>query len=232
MKKIAILQSNYIPWKGYFDLIASVDEFVFYDDMQYTKNDWRNRNLIKTPQGPAWLTIPVRQESLAQSIRDTRIADQAWAGKHWKTMAQNYAKAAHFKEYRDFFAELYLERAGSPWLSEINQSFIRAINGLLGIDTVLRSSSEFTLAPGKSERLLALCRELGATGYLSGPAAKDYLDLGLFAEAGIKVEWMDYQGYPEYPQLFPPFAHGVSVVDLLFNTGKEAGRFMKRGMTR
>lgn len=228
MKRIAILQSNYIPWKGYFDLIASVDVFVFYDDMQYTKNDWRNRNLIKTPQGPAWLTIPVRQESLAQTIRDTRIADPAWAKKHWKTIAQNYARAAYFKEYRDFFAELY-QGAVSPWLSEINQSFVRAINGLLGIDTVIRSASEFTLAPGKSERLLALCRELGATGYLSGPAAKDYLDTALFAAAGIEAEWMDYRGYPEYPQLFPPFAHGVSILDLIFNTGGQARHFMQKG---
>ncbi|MFA7381833.1 MAG: WbqC family protein [Desulfurivibrionaceae bacterium] len=226
MKKIAILQSNYIPWKGYFDLIGSVDEFVLYDDMQYTKNDWRNRNLIKTPNGPAWLTIPVRQETLSQTIRETRIANPLWHKQHWKTISQNYAKAAHFKEYKDFFAELYLG-ATEVYLSEINRKFLLAINGLLGITTTIRCSSEFVLAPGKSERLLALCRELGATSYLSGPAARDYLDTALFASAGISVEWMDYSGYPEYPQLFPPFAHGVSIVDLLFNEGANAPKFMK-----
>lgn len=227
MKKIAILQSNYIPWKGYFDLIRSVDEFVLYDDMQYTKNDWRNRNLIKTQNGPAWLTIPVRQESLAQTIRETRIADPRWATRHWKSIAQNYARAAYFPEYRDFFEELY-RTAREEYLSEVNRRFLVAINSLLGISTTIRCSSEFTLAPGKSERLLELCKTLGATTYLSGPAARDYLDVAIFTETGIEVEWMDYSGYPEYPQLFPPFAHGVSIVDLLFNQGKNAVNFMKR----
>ncbi len=227
MKKIAILQSNYIPWKGYFDLIRSVDEFVLYDDMQYTKNDWRNRNKIKTRDGLAWITIPVRQETLNQTIRETKIANPLWHKQHWKMLAQNYARAAHFKEYKEVFEELYLG-ATETYLSEINRTFLVAINALLGIATTIRCSSEFTLAPGKSERLVELCRNLGATTYLSGPAASDYLDVPLFAEAGIGVEWMDYSGYPEYTQLFPPFEHGVSIVDLLFNEGKNAISFMKR----
>jgi len=227
MKKIAILQSNYIPWKGYFDIIRSVDEFVLYDDMQYTKNDWRNRNKIKTRNGLEWLTIPVRVESLHQTIRETKIVNPLWHKQHWKTIAQNYAKAEHFKEYKDAFEELYLG-ATEVYLSEINRKFLQAINGLLGITTTIRCSSEFILAPGKSERLLELCKTLGATTYLSGPAASDYLDASIFAEAGIGVEWMDYSGYPEYPQLFPPFEHGVSIVDLLFNEGKNALNFMKR----
>jgi len=226
MKKIAILQSNYIPWKGYFDIIGSVDEFVLYDDMQYTKNDWRNRNKIKTRNGLEWITIPVRVESLAQTIRETKIVNPLWRKQHWKTLAQNYAKAGHFKEYKDIFEELYLG-ATEVYLSEINRKFILAINGLLGIATTIRCSSEFTLAPGKSERLLELCKTLGATTYLSGPAASDYLDAAIFAEAGIAVEWMDYSGYPEYTQLFPPFEHGVSIVDLLFNEGGNAPKFMK-----
>jgi len=226
MKKVAILQSNYIPWKGYFDIIGSVDEFVLYDDMQYTKNDWRNRNKIKTRNGLEWITIPVRVESLAQTILETKIANPAWHKQHWKTLVQNYAKAAHFKEYKDVFEELYLG-ATETYLSEINRKCILAINGLLGITTTIRCSSEFTLAPGKSERLLELCRSLGATTYLSGPAASDYLDVSIFAAAGIAVEWMDYSGYPEYTQLFPPFEHGVSIVDLLFNEGTNAPKFMK-----
>jgi len=227
MKKIAILQSNYIPWKGYFDIIRSVDEFVLYDDMQYTKNDWRNRNKIKTRNGLEWLTIPVRVESLHQTIRETKISNPAWHKQHWKTLAQNYAKAAHFKEYKEAFEALYLT-ATEEYLSEINRKFLTAINGMLGITTIIRCSSEFTLAPGKSERLLELCQKLGATTYLSGPAASDYLDVPIFTAAGIGVEWMDYSGYPEYTQLFPPFEHGVSIVDLLFNEGKNAINFMKR----
>ena len=171
MKKIAILQSNYIPWKGYFDIIRSVDEFVLYDDMQYTKNDWRNRNKIKTRNGLEWLTIPVRVESLHQTIRETKISNPVWHKQHWKTLAQNYAKAAHFKEYKDAFEELYLT-ATEEYLSEINRKFLTAINAMLGITTIIRCSSEFTLAPGKSERLLELCQKLGATTYLSGPAAR------------------------------------------------------------
>lgn len=131
MKKIAILQSNYIPWKGYFDLINSVDEFVLYDDMQYTKNDWRNRNKIKTPQGVQWLTIPVTRKSLGQKIKDTQVSDPSWRNKHWKTICQNYGKAKYFSTYAPLFESLYLNDS-SPYLSEINKNFILAINSMLG----------------------------------------------------------------------------------------------------
>lgn len=226
MKRVAILQSNYIPWKGYFDIIGSVDEFVLYDDMQYTKNDWRNRNKIKTQNGLQWLTIPVKQESLAQKINETIITQPNWNVQHWKSLAQNYAKAPHFKAYKEQFENLYMN-ATQMHISEINRYFINAINTILGIKTVIRDSREFVLADGKSERLLALCQELGATTYLSGPAASDYLDESIFKEAGIHVEWMDYSGYKEYHQLFPPFEHGVSVLDLIFNEGENAENFLK-----
>lgn len=228
MKRVAILQSNYIPWKGYFDIIGSVDEFVLYDDMQYTKNDWRNRNKIKTQNGLQWLTIPVKQESLAQKINETVITQPNWNVQHWKSLAQNYAKAPYFKAYKEQFESLYMN-ATQTHISEINRHFIDAINAILGIKTVIRDSREFVLADGKSERLLALCQELGATTYLSGPAASDYLDESIFKEAGIHVEWMDYSGYKEYHQLFPPFEHGVSVLDLIFNEGENAKNFIKSG---
>jgi len=226
MKKVAILQSNYIPWKGYFDIIGSVDEFVLYDDMQYTKNDWRNRNKIKTQNGLQWLTIPVKQDSLAQKINETLITQPNWNVQHWKSIAQNYAKAPYFKAYKEQFESLYMN-ATQTHISEINRYFIDAINAILGIKTVIRDSREFVLADGKSERLLALCQELGATTYLSGPAASDYLDASIFEEANIKGEWMDYSGYQEYHQLFPPFEHGVSVIDLIFNEGENAKNFLK-----
>ena len=226
MKKIAILQSNYIPWKGYFDIIGSVDEFVLYDDMQYTKNDWRNRNKIKTQNGLQWLSIPVRQESLHQKINETHITDAKWNVNHWRSISQSYAKAPHFKAYKERFEALYMS-ATQEGISEINRHFIDAMCDMLGIKTRIRDSREFVLAEGKSERLLALCQELGATTYLSGPAARDYLDESIFEAAGIAVEWMDYSGYPEYHQLFPPFEHGVSVVDLILNEGENAKNFIK-----
>ncbi len=224
--RVAILQSNYIPWKGYFDIIGSVDAFVLYDDMQYTKNDWRNRNKIKTQNGLQWLSIPVRQESLHQKINETIITDAKWASNHWKSIAQSYAKAPYFRAYKEQFEALYKD-ATQTHLSEINRYFIDAMSSILGIKTKIYDSREFVLADGKSERLLALCQDLGATTYLSGPAAKDYLDESIFKAANIAVEWMDYSHYTPYHQLFPPFEHGVSVIDLIFNEGINAKNFLK-----
>ena len=225
-KKIAILQSNYIPWKGYFDLINMVDEFIFYDDMQYTKRDWRNRNKIKTPQGIHWLTIPVRQENLEQKIKDTKIADKKWNIKHWRTIFQNYSKAKYFKDYKDIFEELYLT-CDEEYLSQINYKFITTINEILEIKTKLSWSSEFELVDGQTEKLLGICKDCNADIYLSGPAAKDYFNEELAKQENIKVEWMDYIGYKEYEQLNPPFEHGVTILDLIFNKGDRAKEFMK-----
>jgi hypothetical protein len=226
-KKVAILQSNYIPWKGYFDMINSVDEFIFYDEMQYTKNDWRNRNKIKTPQGSAWLTIAVRQENLQQKINETEVFDQKWAIKHWRTLAQTYAKAPYFREYKDVFEALY-NTPDFTNLSQINYAFIKAICEQLGIRTKLSWSTDYVLGEGKTERLVQLVRDAGGAEYVSGPAARDYLQADLFAAANIKLTWMDYSGYPEYQQLGPaPFEHGVTALDLLFNTGPNAPQFMK-----
>ncbi len=226
-KRVAILQSDYIPWKGYFDIIRSVDEFVIYDDMQYTKNDWRNRNRIKTAQGPQWITIPVRQESLHQKINETRTIDQRWREKNWKALVTNYSRAPFFRECSPFFEELYLN-CDEPNLSRINLSFLTTITRILGITTPIRSSGDFSLAGGKTERLVNLCKQLSATEYLSGPAAQNYLDASLFTAARIKVTWVDYQGYPEYRQLFPPFEHGVTVLDLIFNEGPNANAYTRR----
>ena len=226
MKKIAILQSNYIPWKGYFDLINMVDEFIFYDEVQYTKNDWRNRNKIKTPQGIQWLTIPVRQENLEQKIKDTKISDKKWNIKHWRTISQNYSKAKYFKDYKGIFEELYLT-CDEEYLSQINYKFITTINEILGIKTKLRWSSEFELVDGQTEKLLGICKDCNADIYLSGPAAKDYFNEELAKQENIKVEWMDYSGYKEYEQLNPPFEHGVTILDLIFNEGDRAKEFMK-----
>lgn len=227
MKKVAILQSNYIPWKGYFDLIGSVDEFILYDDMQYTRRDWRNRNQIKTPQGVQWLTVPVRVKGkYDQKIRDTEIDGSDWAVAHWKALAQNYARAPHFAEIAAWLEPLYLA-ASYTHLSELNRRFIEAVCAYLQIDTVISDSRDYTLVEGKTERLADLCAQAGGTEYVSGPSARDYVDESVFERSGIQLTWFDYAGYPEYPQLWGEFAHGVTVLDLLFNCGKDAGRFMR-----
>ena len=227
MKKIAILQSNYIPWKGYFDLINMVDEFVLYDDMQYTKRDWRNRNKIKTPKGPQWLSIPVEVKGrYFQKISETKISDQSWKKKHWGSIVANYSKTKHFKEYNDLFEELYLNNS-EDHLSLVNYNFIIAINKILGIQTKIRRSSEFNLVDGQTEKLIQICTDCNASTYLSGPAAREYFDYDVAKNAEINVEWMDYSGYLEYDQRFPPFEHGVTILDLIFNEGPNAQAYMK-----
>lgn len=227
--RVAIVQSNYIPWKGYFDLIASVDVFVLYDDAQYTRRDWRNRNRIKTAQGVQWLTVPVQVTGkYHQAIRDVAVSEPDWAATHWRTLAHHYTRAPGFVEMGPELESLY-RRVTSSRLSEINHHFLTGMCSLLDIETPIRWSSEFDLAGDRSERLLNVCRALGAATYVSGPAARGYLDEQLFLEAGIAVEWVDYSGYQEYRQLYPPFDHHVSIVDLLLNEGSEARRFLKHG---
>ncbi len=222
-----ISQSNYIPWKGYFDAINQADTFVILDEVQFTKHDWRNRNRIVTPQGIQWLTIPVYVKDVYnQSINETRISAPNWTRKHWGSVQANYARAPHFKRYAERFAALY---AGleEPLLSRVNEMFIREINEILGIDTKIVRCETLGMIAGKNDRLVDLCKKVSADVYLSGPAARAYLDEALFADAGIQVEWLDYSGYPQYPQQWDDFEHGVTVLDLLFNTGPEAPRFMK-----
>jgi WbqC-like protein family. len=228
MKKIAIVQSNYIPWKGYFDLIAAVDEFILYDDMQYTRRDWRNRNQIKTPQGVQWLTVPVRVKGrFHQKIRDTEIDGHDWAAHHWKTLAQNYRRAPYFTALSEWLEPLYLASEPATYISELNRRFIEAICRYLGISTKITSSSDYQLVDGKTERLAHLCIQAGGSEYVSGPAAATYLDERVFSEMDIKLTWFDYVGYPEYPQLWGGFVHGVTILDLLFNCGPDSARYMK-----
>lgn len=226
-KRVAILQSNYIPWKGYFDIIASVDEFIFLDDVQFTRRDWRNRNIIKTAQGLLWLTIPVNvKNNFTVNIDQVVVADPMWGKKHWATISNSYAKARCFKDLKDRFASLFLDEKELS-LSRINRKFISAINEVLGINTKLSWSTDYGASEGKNERLIFLCQAAGASEYLSGPAAKDYLNEDLFKQNNISVDWMDYSGYPEYTQLHAPFEHGVSILDLLFNMGSDAIHYMK-----
>jgi len=216
------VQSSYIPWKGYFDMMQRVDEFILYDDAQYTRRDWRNRNRIKTKDGLLWLTIPVEAKGrFDQAIKDVRISDAGWAERHLKTIAAAYARAPHFRSYRDALDALY-RSAASMRLSEVNRTLLQGVADLLGITTRLSWSMDYELPPGRVERLFALCEQAGATTYVSGPSARGYLDPAGFAAAGIGIAYMDYDGYPEYPQLFPPFTHQVSIIDVLLNAGPGA----------
>jgi hypothetical protein len=226
--KVAILQPNYIPWKGYFDIINMVDIFVIYDDVQYTVRDWRNRNKIKTKNGLIWLTIPT-DGTQNMIIKDVKVVwDRKWNIKHWKNIVVNYSKAQYFKEYKDHFEELYLDLK-DQYLWEIDLKFIELIAKVLGINTkiILSSDLKYDRNLTKTERLIAILKDLNATSYLSGPSAKSYIDESLFKKENIELEWMDYSGYPEYPQLYPPFVHEVSIIDLIFNTGPNASKYMK-----
>lgn len=227
VKRVAIVQSSYIPWKGYFDLIAGADEFLLFDDRQFTKRDWRSRNRVKTAQGTQWLTVPVLVKGrYHQRIDEARTDGSTWREKHWRTIAHAYAAAPFFDAYAPTLEPLYLG-SNETSLSLVNRAFIDAICSALGITTPISWSSDYPGEGDRSERLLSLCLATGATEYLSGPAAKSYLDEQLFEDSGISISYMDYSGYPEYPQLHPPFEHEVTVLDLLFNTGADAPRYMK-----
>ena len=225
-KRIAIVQSNYIPWKGYFDMMGSVDEFVLLDDVQYTRRDWRNRNRIKTPQGIQWLTIPVQVKGkFDQEVRHTRISDPAWRRRHWDALRHSYARARCFSEMEGVIYDLY-EAASDEYLSKINYRFLVGIRDLLNIGSKISWSMDYGGGGRKTQRLLDICLQANASEYLSGPSARAYLDVRLFNESGIHVSWMDYEGYSEYDQLYPPFEHRVSVLDLIFHTGADAGAYL------
>jgi hypothetical protein len=225
MKNVAILQSNYIPWKGYFDMIAAVDEFIIYDDVQFTKNDWRNRNKIKTPKGIEWISIPVGQ-NIGRNISSVTLPSNNWQTKHWKTLESNYRRASCFHEVAGIIKPLYLNKKYAS-LSELNRIFIEAICQYLNIQTKISSSSDYNLIGGRVARLVDICIQAGAACYISGPSAKNYLDESAFLSQGIDVSWFDYSGYNEYPQLWGGLEHGVSILDLLFNCGRDSVHYMK-----
>ncbi|MCR9177362.1 MAG: WbqC family protein [Alphaproteobacteria bacterium] len=223
-RRVAIVQSNYIPWRGYFDMIALADTFVFLDDVQYTRRDWRNRNKIRTVDGAKWLSIPVKTKGgYHQLIRDTEIADPHWAADHWRALELAYARAPYFATFRDRYRSLFEHAATETHLSAVNRLLIGGIMQDLGIETTLIESADLAVDGTKSDRILNLCRAAGATRYLSGPSAAAYMDLDAFAAAGIQVEWMRYDTQKPYPQVHgEPYLGQVSILDMLFNTGDMA----------
>jgi len=221
MKKVAILQSNYIPWKGYFDIIHDVDLFIFYDDVQYTIRDWRNRNRIKTFSGTKWLTIPTGSNR-QRLICEVDINDNKWQRKHFDMLSLNYSKSPYYNQYKDFLYHVYFKKQWAN-LSELNQYLIRYIScNFLCIIAEFDDSRSYNVTGTKQERLLNLLKAANASTYVSGPAAKNYIIEQDFAKAGIEIIWKDYSNYPSYPQLHGEFNHNVSILDLLMNTGNEA----------
>jgi hypothetical protein len=218
LKRIAILQSNYIPWKGYFDIIKKSDLFIFHDDLQYTKGDWRNRNKIKTSNGLEWLTVPCGSND-KRLICEVKLTDDKWQKQHWMKIVNNYSKTPFFKEFNLFFEEFYLAKKWE-YLHEFNQSMIIQISQeIFKFDTTFDDSKNYSLTEAKSERVLELLIKANATDYITGPAAKNYLNEDLLSSNGINLHWMDYSSYREYPQLHPPFEHTVTILDFLFNNG-------------
>ena len=226
--RICIIQSCYIPWKGFFDLVGQCDEYVIFDRAQYVKRHWHNRNRIKTANGVEWLTIPVAVSGrFGQPIDEVEIA-MPWADKHWRGIELAYKRAPHFEAFAPTVKGWYEQADKQARLTDVNAIFLRGIAGLLGIKTRMTRDTAYPADGAKTERLLGIARAAGADHYLSGPSARDYFDESLFTAAGVTPEWMSYQGYPEYKQLHGGFEHAVTALDLLFNTGSDAPRYLRR----
>jgi len=224
---VIITQSNYLPWKGYFDNIALADELVLYDSVQYTRRDWRNRNRIKTANGLQWLTVPVKVRGhYHQLIEETRIDGKDWSSKHWNAMRHSYGKQPGFETLESLLKGIYQDMR-FELLSDLNRCLIEKMMAFLGIGTVVRSSGEFELQGNKTHRLVNICKELGVTRYLTGPAASNYLDESLFHREGMEVFYFDNTYETEYAQPYPPFDHQVSIVDLIACCGERAANYMK-----
>lgn len=221
-KKIAIIQSNYIPWIGYFDIINRVDEFVFLDSVQYTTRDWRNRNRLMTSKGYGWLTIPVCHVERSQKISSTRIVDNLWCEKHLSIIKQHYHSAPFFEQHIGDIESWYSEAKELDFLSDINVMFIKKIMALLGITTSMLMDSYYLDERDycdASERLAVIAEKAGASLYLSGPAAKKYMNLDVFYEKKIDIEWVKYPEYPSYYQGDGGFDCHVSIIDALLFAG-------------
>jgi hypothetical protein len=228
-KSIAILQSNYIPWKGYFDLIAAVDEFLIFDEVQFTRRDWRNRNKIVVQGAVKWLTIPVKTKGrYLEPIEEIETDGNGWTEQHWKTISHAYRRAPHFAGYQAILEATYQQAADLVRLTEINELFLRTIAGLLGIATpIARANVVPRTTQSPSDRLVEICLGRHATEYVSGPAARAYIEPEKFSNAAVALRYADYSGYPVYEQHATVFEHGVSVLDLLMRCGSAARGHLK-----
>jgi hypothetical protein len=229
-RRVAIIQSSYIPWRGYFAIIARCDAFIFLDSVQFTRRDWRTRNRIKTANGPVWLSIPVHQRGNYHAPIDAiEVADHDWSQRHLRSIEANYRRATGFASAFPALQAAYAAVAGESRLSVINQTLVHALCHMLDIRTPLQRDSDLLPRTALAEmdptdRLVALAQAAGADEYLSGPSARAYLDTDRFVAAGVQVAWMDYAVLPAYPQPWGDFEPAVSVVDALLNLGPSQAR--------
>jgi len=226
--KAAILQPMYLPWMGYFDLIDKSDIFVFFDDVQFRSRSWQQRNKIKTPQGWIWLTVPISRASGSRiKINEVRIDNSSnWKEDHLKSMKYNYGKAPFFQKYMDFLEEIYSQ----DWehLGDLNITLAKEITAILGLEGKFIHSSGLGVEGVQTEHLINISNKVGADEYISGPAAKDYIEVDKFKRAGIRLYWHEFH-HPSYPQLYGDFIPYISVIDLLFNTGRDAINYIREG---
>lgn len=221
---VVILQPSYVPWRGYFDQIRRADLFIFYDDVQYDKHGWRNRNQIKTAQGKQWLTIPVHSHGVTDGISINNIKidwSKPWAKNHLKALTFAYSKSPYFKKYLPLVESFYSRQ--DEMLSDFTIATTEMLTRALGIDHTrfMRSSEIPDITGQKTDRLIQILSHVGAKHYISGPSARDYIEQEKFDAAGITLEYINYD-YPLYNQLYSPFEPFVSILDLLFMTGEQA----------
>ena len=223
MTTVVVLQSAYIPWKGYFHLMREADLFIFHDDLQFTHSDWRSRNRIMTREGPRWLSIPAGRDE-SRRICDVEVRDTTWKQRHRRTIEQNYGRAASFAEYAWLLDFLYDNTITN--LSEFNQRAIARLAKILDVTTPLDDSRRYQLRGRKTERLIDLLTQVNATTYLSGPAGRNYLDADRIGEAGIDLQYFEYPKYADYDHRFGPCVHEVTILDMLFQLGAETPRWI------
>jgi len=227
LTRITILQSNYLPWRGYFDFMAKSDEFIVYDSAQYTVNDWRNRNQVKTHDGVRWITVPVVTKGrFGQRIADAEVVDHRWVKTHRSTVAACLAKAAYGTQVLDMLGACWDAAAKTRSLHEINVALLEAIHASFGFACRLSDDTAYGIdtldALSPSAKVAELARRAGGTRYLTGPRGLDYLDVADFATRGIGIDVLDYSTLVPYPQLYGDFVDHVSVIDLLANVGAQS----------
>ena len=225
--RVTILQPSYLPWLGFFEQMHRSDQFVLYDDVQFTRRDWRNRNRIRVQEGSVWLTVPVIQKNkYEQSLLETKIDNStSWKRKHLKSIRCHYSKTPFFDLYFPWCEKTF----NREWdfLLDLSLETIQYLKGELKINTPLLRSSELGESGNKSERLISICKQLGATQYLSGESARNYISEKDFSDQGIGLEYQNYQ-HPEYPQRYEGFVPFLSTIDLLFNCGEKSMEFLKK----
>ena len=228
--RVTILQPSYLPWLGFFEQMSRSDKFVLLDDVQYTRRDWRNRNRIRVRENWIWLTVPVQQKSrFSQSLLETRIDNSvSWRRKHLETLRQHYCKAPFFEKYFPRCQQVY--EKDWTFLFDLCLETINLIKEEMGIETPLLRSSEMKPGGEKTERLVSICRELGATHYLSGESGSNYIAEEDFSSQGIALEYQNYE-HPVYPQRYTGFVPHLSAIDLLFNCGEQSLGILKQDET-